>query len=97
MEFSPHHARISVRCARQGEQLYVVVEDEGPGIPEYAKERVFERFYSLARPDTGRKSTGLGLNFVKEIAALHQGFVALENLPERGLRASMILPRLELR
>jgi two-component system sensor histidine kinase CreC len=92
VEFSPPNARILVRCARHSGQLCVAVEDEGPGIPEYAKERVFERFYSLARPDTGRKSTGLGLNFVKEIAALHQGAVSLENLPERGLRATMTLP-----
>lgn len=94
VEFSPPNASIHVRCERQGEQLFVSVEDEGPGIPEFARERVFERFYSLARPDTGRKSTGLGLNFVKEIAALHHGAVRLENLPERGLRASISVPLL---
>jgi two-component system sensor histidine kinase CreC len=68
-----------------------VIEDEGPGIPEFAKERIFERFYSLERPDTGRKSTGLGLNFVKEIAALHHGSVQLENRAQGGLRASFAI------
>ena len=81
-----------MRCERDGGQLSVSVEDEGPGIPEYAKDRIFERFYSLARPDTGRKSTGLGLNFAKEIAALHKGTVAIENRPGRGLRATFTIP-----
>jgi two-component system sensor histidine kinase CreC len=72
--------------------VQVSVEDEGPGVPEFAKERIFERFYSLARPDTGRKSTGLGLNFVKEIAALHYGRVQLDNRAERGLCAKLALP-----
>ncbi|HEX4353966.1 MAG TPA: ATP-binding protein, partial [Polyangiales bacterium] len=62
------------------------------GIPDDAKARIFERFYSLERPDTGRKSTGLGLNFVQEIAALHHGSVRLDNRSERGLRARFAIP-----
>ena len=57
----------------------VIVEDNGPGVPDFARERVFERFYSLPRPDTGRKSSGLGLSIVHEIARLHGGEVTLEN------------------
>ena len=49
------------------------------GIPDYAEHRIFDKFFSLQRPDTGKKSTGLGLNFVKEVASLHQGAVKLEN------------------
>ncbi len=54
------------------------VQDQGPGVPEYALSRVFERFYSLPRPD-GRKSTGLGLCFVRETALLHNGEASIEN------------------
>jgi two-component system sensor histidine kinase CreC len=53
---------------------------------------VFEKFFSLERPETGKKSTGLGLNFAKEVAALHGGAVDVTNLPERGLRACLTLP-----
>ena len=55
----------------------------GPGVPDYALERVFERFYSLPRPDGQRKSTGLGLSFVREVAQLHQGGISLHNLDDR--------------
>jgi two-component system sensor histidine kinase CreC len=91
VEFSPEGGCIRIHCERDGTQLRVWIEDDGPGVPDFAKERIFERFYSLERPDTGRKSTGLGLNFVKEIAALHDGVVQVENRPERGLRASFAI------
>lgn len=73
----------------------VVVEDGGPGVPDFAKERIFERFYSLPRPDGGRKSTGLGLSFVREIAALHGGSVEVTNRAEGGARAVLRVPGAE--
>ena len=70
----------------------VTIDDSGPGVPAYALERVFERFYSLPRPDTGRKSSGLGLSIVREIARLHGGEATLENRPGGGARATLTLP-----
>jgi len=72
----------------EGERFRFSVRDYGQGIPDYAKARVFEKFFSLQRPDTGKKSTGLGLNFVREVATLHQGEVTLENGPDGGIRAT---------
>jgi len=68
------------------------VRDHGPGIPEYAEDKVFEKFYSLARPHSNKKSTGLGLSFVKEIAELHHGRVSLKNAAGGGALAALSLP-----
>ena len=92
IDFSPAHGRITVTGTKIGDRVELCVDDEGPGIPEFALPRVFDKFFSLERPDTGKKSTGLGLNFVKEVAALHGGTVEMNNLPERGLRARLVLP-----
>lgn len=56
----------------------ISVIDDGPGIPAYAMPRIFDRFYSLARPGAP-KSTGLGLPFVHEVAMLHGGSVTVTN------------------
>lgn len=88
LDFSPAQGRVTLRIERQGDGGAAwSVEDNGPGVPDYALPRVFERFYSLPRPATGRKSTGLGLALVREIAELHRGGVTLENRAEGGARA----------
>ena len=69
----------------------VRVEDGGPGIPEFAAERVFDRFYSLPRPD-GSRSSGIGLSFVREVASLHGGTIELENIDPVGAIARLRLP-----
>ncbi|HOI96484.1 MAG TPA: two-component system sensor histidine kinase CreC [Syntrophobacter fumaroxidans] len=92
IDFSPAHGRIDITIQADAKALSFTVEDEGPGIPEYAREKVFDKFFSLQRPDTGKKSTGLGLNLVKEVAALHHGDIRLENREGKGLRATLRLP-----
>jgi two-component system sensor histidine kinase CreC len=92
VDFSPVEGRIEVTAQVEKGTVEVIVEDRGPGIPDYAREKVFDKFFSLQRPDTGRKSTGLGLNLVREVAFLHKGEIRLVNLPEIGLRATLSLP-----
>ncbi len=92
IDFSPAGSSIEIGAKVDGDRLDFVVKDHGPGMPDYAKEKIFDKFFSLPRPDTGKKSTGLGLNFVKEVAVLHRGEIRLENLPERGLQARLSLP-----
>ena len=92
-EFSPAGATIEVSLAMAADRVRIEILDRGPGVPDYALPRVFERFYSLPRPDTGAKGTGLGLSLVREIAQLHRGTVTLENRPDApGTRAVLELP-----
>lgn len=91
MDFSPDHSQIELTAHSDGKRVIFTVDDNGPGIPDYAKDKIFDRFFSLKRPDSGKKSTGLGLNFVKEVAILHNGKAKLENLPEKGTRGTLIL------
>jgi signal transduction histidine kinase len=72
----------------------IVVEDEGPGIPEEDRVRVFDPFVRLeASRSAETGGSGLGLTLVKAIAEGHGGHVGLENLPEKGLRVRFSLPR----
>ena len=92
LDFSPAGSVVTLRASRAQDGLRFVVEDQGPGVPDYALPRVFERFYSLPRPGSTRKSTGLGLALVREIAHLHGGEVTLTNRPEGGAIAMLRLP-----
>ena len=91
IDFSPPGACLRFALTRESGCWLLQIEDEGPGIPDFACERVFERFYSLPRPD-GSRSSGIGLSFVKEVAALHSGSVALGNREPSGACAQLRLP-----
>lgn len=93
IEFSPAGGTVRVTVSEDRDRVTISVTDEGPGIPDYALDRIFERFYSLGRPDTGRKSTGLGLNFVREVAKSHGGTIRVGNRPEGGALAELTLAR----
>ncbi|AOP33909.1 two-component system sensor histidine kinase CreC [Leptospira tipperaryensis] len=87
LDFSSPGSQITVRCGKKNDLPFLEVEDFGTGIPGYASERIFEKFYSLPRPDTGRKSSGLGLAFVREIAKLHDADVVVKNGNSIGVTA----------
>ncbi|MES2956796.1 MAG: two-component system sensor histidine kinase CreC [Pseudomonadota bacterium] len=93
LDFSPDGGHIEVTLGTPARRVEVGVRDHGPGIPDYADDKVFEKFYSLARPGTQRKSTGLGLPFVREIAELHGGRISLRNAEGGGALALLSLPR----
>jgi len=92
IDFSVQGSEIDIETDQNGQYLYFSVSDSGPGVPDYAREKVFDKFFSLQRPDGGRKSTGLGLNFVREVALLHAGDIRLENRATAGTRAVLSLP-----
>jgi two-component system sensor histidine kinase CreC len=86
---------VTITLATRRGRADIGVRDQGPGIPPYAEDKVFEKFYSLARPHSDRKSTGLGLAFVREIASQHEGRVTLVNAPDGGALATLSLPLAE--
>ncbi|WP_175787368.1 two-component system sensor histidine kinase CreC [Burkholderia anthina] len=96
LDFAPRGSAIRVTLERhaagRGQVAVVRVADAGPGVPDYALARVFERFYSLPRPDGQDRSTGLGLCFVREVAMLHRGQISLANRDEGGACATLTLP-----
>lgn len=91
IDFSPPGGNITVRIMQQGKSLIIEIDDQGAGVPDYVGKRIFERFYSLPRPHSGRKSTGIGLTFALEVAQIHSGELTLQNL-DCGARARLILP-----
>ncbi len=93
IDFSPQGGALVVAARRLDGQVEWSVRDEGPGVPDYAADRIFDRFYSLPRADTQEKSSGLGLCLVKEVSELHGGTLRIDNVADpRGCRAGWTLP-----
>lgn len=91
LHYIPRGGRVDVRVARLPEPGGVVLEvaDNGPGIPEAERARVFDRFYRV--PDAPTGGSGLGLSIVAEIAQSHGARVALEDAAP-GLRVRVTFP-----
>ncbi|WP_244240703.1 ATP-binding protein, partial [Pseudomonas aeruginosa] len=92
LDFTPPGGILRLLAEADGEGIALRLFNQGPAIPDYALARLTERFYSLPRPASGRKSTGLGLNFVAEVAQLHGGRLQVGNRDD-GVEALLWLPR----
>jgi len=92
----PHGAcesSIEIRVARERGNVALIVADNGPGIPEHARERALKRFTRL-ETSRSRPGSGLGLSLVAAVARVHHGRISLED-NEPGLRAVISLPQSE--
>lgn len=87
LRYTPSGGRVALDVFREGDNVYVRVSDDGPGIPLEAQTRVFERFYRVDRARARDKGgTGLGLAIVKHVAEIHGGYVDLRsNLGEGSI------------
>ncbi len=96
IKYSPERTTVTVSTALEAEAVRVCVEDRGYGIPPESIDRVWEKFYRVARDgqEKDEESTGLGLSFVREVVEQHGGCVALESEVGRGSKFSFTLPRL---
>jgi two-component system sensor histidine kinase CreC len=90
--FSPEEGEITLALETNDQQITLKISDQGPGLPDYAQKRAFEHFYSLPRPGSDQKGTGLGLPLVREAVKLHDGEVTLQNMADGGCCATVNLP-----
>lgn len=91
VRYTPPGGRIQVSSVAMDDAVSLTVEDSGPGIPEYARDRVFDRFHREL--GTGVDGSGLGLAIVREIASRHGALVVLERSEELGgLRVRVRVP-----
>ncbi|MFW0886539.1 UNVERIFIED_CONTAM: two-component system sensor histidine kinase CreC [Pseudomonas sp. JL1] len=91
LDFTPVNGLLRMSAERVGNRVEIRLFNQAEPIPAYALPRLSERFYSLPRPDSGRKSTGLGLNFVEEVVQLHAGEFSIGNV-EGGVEVVLRLP-----
>jgi two-component system sensor histidine kinase GlrK len=92
VKFSPQGGRIALRLSKEEGDAVFEVADEGPGIPEHEREKVFEAFYKGVEPPVAAvKGSGLGLSIVKEYVTLHRG--RIEILGNAGAHFRIRLPR----
>lgn len=87
VKYTPAGSVITVRSSRQGQEAVVEVIDDGPGIPDEAKERIFDMFYTTAkRPADSRRGLGLGLALCRSVIAAHGGSISVrDNLPHGSI------------
>ena len=92
--YSPENTEIRVFIRpHSGNQVLFSVEDEGPGVEEEYRDKIFERFFRVDRNRSrSQGGTGLGLSIVRQIARLHGGSVSVENRPGGGSAFRAIIP-----
>ncbi|MGH8476162.1 MAG: ATP-binding protein [Methylococcales bacterium] len=81
------------RAARTPDRsVEIEIRNHGQGIPDYARDKIIDLFYSLKRPDSGKKRSRLGLSQVKVIVDVHQASIQVDNHPDGGVLARVVLP-----
>ena len=91
LKFSPPGSPVRVGVARRGREALLTVADEGPGIPEAEREKVFARF-TRGSGTGGVEGLGLGLSLVSEVVTWHRGRVAVRGTGGPGSLFEVVLP-----
>jgi PAS domain S-box-containing protein len=91
--YTPRGGQVSISCGVKGAYVWAQVQDTGVGIPEEARERIFDRFYRLTTEKTRDVvGTGLGLPIVKAIVEAHMGWIEVESIVGEGSTFTVGLP-----
>lgn len=96
IKYSPERTSVTLSTALEADTVRLTVEDRGYGIPPEDQDKVWEKFYRVARDGRIKEeeSTGLGLSFVRQVVEQHGGQVFLESAPGHGSKVGFTLPRL---
>jgi signal transduction histidine kinase len=96
IKYSPERTSVTLSTVLEADAVRLTVEDRGYGIPPEDLDRVWEKFYRVARDGRVKEeeSTGLGLSFVRQVVEQHGGQVFLESEPGSGSKVGFTLPRL---
>lgn len=92
IKYTQEGGRVAISSREIDDHVYVVVEDNGPGIPKEEQDRVFEKFYRGELGKSQPKGSGLGLYLVKYFVELHSGQIIFESEPKRGTKIGFRLP-----
>jgi two-component system sensor histidine kinase KdpD len=91
--FSPAQGHLHVSAGVSDNQLFFAVADEGPGIPEDERAKIFDMFYTAARGDRGGQGTGLGLAICQGMVGAHGGHISVaDGIGGRGTCITLFLP-----
>ncbi|CAI8932819.1 two-component system, OmpR family, sensor histidine kinase KdpD [Pseudomonas sp. IT-P253] len=91
--FSPPHGRLQLCAGVDDTGLFFSVSDEGPGIPEEERAKIFDMFYTAARGDRGGQGTGLGLAICQGMVGAHGGRISVaDGIDGRGTCITLHLP-----
>ncbi|MGE8346642.1 DUF4118 domain-containing protein [Pseudomonas helleri] len=91
--FSPPHGQLRLSAGAQDGELWFAVSDQGPGIPEEDRAKIFDMFYTAARGDRGGQGTGLGLAICLGMVGAHGGRITVaEGIDGQGTCITLYLP-----
>ena len=95
MKYSPPASPIAIGAESMGRKVVISVTDQGPGIPEAERKRVFEKFYRSPNTRQHILGTGMGLAIAREIVSAHGGEIGVDSNPGGGSRFWISLPVVE--
>ena len=97
IKYTPPGSHVQVSARKRGESVEVRIADDGPGISDEAKAKLFDMFYTAnnARGD-GRRGLGLGLSLCRSIVQAHGGSITVEDNYPKGAIFSFTLPLAEV-
>lgn len=97
IKYTPEHSHIELFAAPEGKFVRICVTDDGPGIPEESRDKLFDMFYTLGKTRSdGRRGLGLGLALCRSIVAAHGGVIDVQNAAPHGACFRFTLPRTEV-